>query len=131
MSMKSLEELERAFERGMQAWEQDVVLPKAHQMRQKIIREVKRETPVDTGNLRRRWSGRTKARKGDITITVSNDAEYAAAVNDGHRIVAGGKTVGKKDGHHMLEKGIAAYKNQYLQEDLADMADRLGKAMRG
>ena len=129
--MKSLEELERAFDRGMRAWEQEIVLPKAHQMRQKVIREVKRETPVDTGNLRRRWSGRTKPGRGDIKIIISNDADYAAAVNDGHRIVSHGRTVGKKDGRHMLEKGIAAYKNQYLQEDLEEMAERLGKAMRG
>lgn len=129
--MKSLEELEKVFDRGMQAWEQEIVLPKARQMGQKVVREVKRETPHITGNLRRRWSSSAQAGAGDVTITISNDADYAAAVNDGHRIVSHGKTVGKKDGRHMLEKGIAAYKNQYLQEDLADMAERLGKVMRG
>lgn len=31
----------------------------------------------------------------------------------------------------MLERGIAAYQNTYLKDDLQDMVDDLGKRMRG
>ena len=53
--MKSLEDLERAFERGLNAWESGIVGQQANRMGSKVVREIKRKTPVDTGNLRRRW----------------------------------------------------------------------------
>ena len=57
MSMKSLVDLERAFDKGLNVWEQDIVVSHAEQMAQKVVREVKRETKVLTGNLRSRWDG--------------------------------------------------------------------------
>ncbi|MCX4273958.1 MAG: HK97 gp10 family phage protein [Acetatifactor sp.] len=131
MSMKSLEDLERAFDRGLNAWEQEIVAEHAEKMGQKIVREVKRETKVVTGNLRRRWDSRAEKRSDGADIILENDAEYAAPVNDGHRIVRGGKTVGMVEGRHMLEKGIANYQNVYLKDDLQGMVDELGKRMRG
>ncbi len=131
MSMKSLEDLERAFDRGLNAWESEIVARHAEKMGQKIVREVKRETKVVTGNLRRRWDSRVEKRSGGADIILENDAEYAAPVNDGHRIVRGGKTVGMAAGRHMLEKGIANYQNVYLKDDLQGMVDDLGKKMGG
>lgn len=131
MSMKSLEDLERAFDQGLNAWEQEIVAEHAEKMGQKIVREVKRETKVVTGNLRRRWDSRAEKRSDGADIILENDAEYAAPVNDGHRIVRGGKTVGMVEGRHMLEKGIANYQNVYLKDDLQGMVDELGKRMRG
>ena len=87
MSMKSLEDLERAFDRGLNAWESGIVVEHAEKMGKKIVREVKRETKVVTGNLRRRWDERVEARSNGADIIVENDAEYAAPVNDGHRVV--------------------------------------------
>lgn len=46
--MRSLEDLERAFERGLNAWESGKVLTVAGRMGQKCVREVKRKTPVIT-----------------------------------------------------------------------------------
>ncbi len=131
MSMKSLEDLERAFDRGLNAWESGIVVEHAEKMGKKIVREVKRETKVVTGNLRRRWDERVEARSNGADIIVENDAEYAAPVNDGHRVVRGGRTVGFVEGRHMLEKGIANYQNVYLKDDLQEMVDDLGKKMRG
>lgn len=131
MNMKSLEDLERAFDRGLNAWESGNVLKQANRMGQKVVRCIKRKTPVDTGNLRRRWTSDAEKQGNDIVITVSNDADYAAPVNDGHRIVSHGKTVGKQDGHHMLEKGIDEYKNTYLSEDLDTMVEALNQKMKG
>lgn len=132
MSMKSLEDLERAFDRGLSVWETEIVRKKAAQMGMKCVREVKRKTPVITGNLRRRWTSRVEAQKNDTRIILENDAEYAAPVNDGHRIVNGaGETVGYKEGRHMLEKGIAAYKDHYMADDLEDMITQLREGMKG
>lgn len=131
MSMKSLEDLERAFERGLNAWESEIVARHAEKMGQKAVREVKRETKVVTGNLRRRWDSRVEKKDGGVDIIIENDAEYAEPVNNGHRVVRGGKTVGYAEGRHMLEKGIAAYKNVYMKDDLQGMVDDLGKKMRG
>lgn len=131
MSMKSLEDLESAFERGLNAWEKDIVVSQAEKMGSKIVREVKRETQVISGNLRRRWDSRAEKRSDGADIMITNDADYAAPVNNGHRIVSHGKTVGYKEGRHMLETGIANYQNTYLKDDLQNMADELGKKMRG
>lgn len=131
MSMRSLEDLERAFDRGLNAWESGIVAEHAEKMGKKIVREVKRETKVVTGNLRRRWDSRVEARSDGADIIIENDAEYAEPVNNGHRVVRGGRTVGYAEGRHMLEKGIAAYQNVYLKDDLQGMVDDLGKKMRG
>ena len=131
MSMRSLEDLERAFDRGLDAWESGIVAEHAEKMGKKIVREVKRETKVVTGNLRRRWDSRVEARSDGADIIIENDAEYAEPVNNGHRVVRGGRTVGYAEGRHMLEKGIAAYQNVYLKDDLQGMVDDLGKKMRG
>lgn len=131
MSMKSLEDLERAFERGLNAWEQDIVAKHAEKMGNKIVREVKRNTPIISGNLRRRWDSRAEKRSDGADIYITNDADYAAPVNNGHRIVVHGKNVGYKEGHHMLETGLASYQDNYMKDDLMDMVNELGKRMRG
>lgn len=131
MSMKSLEDLERTFDRGLAGWESRIALEHAEKMGAKCIREIKRKTPLKTGNLRRRWCSHAAKGKKDVTIHLTNDADYAPHVNDGHRKVRGGKTVGYVEGHHMLEKGVASYKDHYLQDDLQGMVDDLRKAMKG
>ena len=129
--MKSLEDLEKALDRGLEAWESDIALKDARKMGQKCVREIKRETPIDTGNLRRRWDSRAEQGGTDIQIHLENDAEYAPYVNDGHRIVRGEKTVGYAEGWHMLEKGVASYTDNYLHDDLQGMVDDIGRAMKG
>lgn len=103
MSMKSLEDLERAFDRGLAGWQGKIVLEHAEKTGKKCVREIKRKTPWKTGNLRRRWYSHAEKGKDDIKIHLDNDADYAAYVNDGHRKVQGGKTVGYVEGHHMLD----------------------------
>lgn len=127
--MKSLEDLEDMLERGMLVWENEIVQACENRMGQKIIREVKRITPVETGNLRRRWFCRVDKEKGQLVIWICNDAEYAAAINNGHRIVRAKKTVGYKKGRYMLEKGISTYQMNYLRQDLENMLTKLGKAI--
>lgn len=127
--MKTLEDLEDAFESGFMAWEEEIVKKRAAIMGMKIIREIKRLTPHITGNLKRRWFFQVEM-DGEVVIWISNDAEYAAPVNDGHRIVRGGRTVGKTTGRHMLEKGIQTYQDTYMQEDVEAMLNDLKGAMK-
>ncbi len=131
MSMKSLADLERIFERGLNAWESSIAEKQAARMGQKCVREVKRLTKVKTGNLRRKWRSEVKKQNDDLQIMIENDADYAPYVNNGHRIVTGGRTTGFKEGYHMLEKGIAAYQDTYMEDDLQEMAEELQKAMKG
>lgn len=128
--MNSIEDMEKAFERGLKAWENTIALKHAKKMGQKIVREVKSLTPVDTGNLRRRWDSKAEVSRDDILIHVQNDAEYAAWVNNGHRIVRNGKTIGKAPAVHMLEKGISNYEKTYMQDDMEAMFEALKGAMR-
>ena len=130
--MKSLEDLERAFDRGLNAWETEIVIGQARKMGVKAVREIKRKTPHITGNLRRNWKSDAQKDGRDVVVTIQNPVEYAAYVNDGHRIVSrSGKTIGQKEGKHMLEKGITAYKDTYLQDDLNAMIEALNRKMGG
>lgn len=62
-----------------------------------------RATPVDTGQLRRGWQlGRVQKKGAVYEITVFNNVEYAPFVENGHRIVVRGVTVGYKEGVYML-----------------------------
>lgn len=61
------------------------------------------------GTLRRGWKlDGTKRVAGGWRSGYSNSVEYAPYVNDGHRIVRDGKTVGWVPGRHMLEIGTRA-----------------------
>lgn len=127
--MRSLRDLEMLFRTGMTSWQKTIVLRHARIMGLKLVREAKKRTPVDTGNLRRHWFFRVEG-SGDIRIWVLNDAEYAAYVNNGHRIVRGGRTVGFVQGAHMLKKAIDAYKEGHMKQDVEDMLEDLRRAMR-
>lgn len=128
--MRTLEDLERAFERGLRTFEQQIVERNAQRMGEKIVREVKRNTKVVTGNLRRRWFAKIEHRGKDTVIYVYNDAEYAEPVNNGHRIVKGGQTVGYADGKFMLERGIETYQTNDMQRDMERLLRDLREAMR-
>lgn len=128
--MRSLEDLERVFSRGLKAWEKDIMVRESKKIGQKAIREIKKLTPVDTGNLRRRWFCRVRPGSREIIIWLANDADYAAMVNNGHRIARAKKTAAWKDGHYMLEKGVNAYKVNYLKQDIDNMYQKLKEAMK-
>ena len=128
--MRTLEELDAVLQSGLRAWESGIVERHAARMGQKIVREVKRGTNVVSVNLRRRWFSHVEKRSQDTNIIISNDADYAPYVNNGHRIVRGGRTVGMAAGKHMLENGIMLYRENYLADDVRTMLDELKGALR-
>ena len=60
------------------------------------------------GFMRKSWRALPAQKsKGGATKVMVNTAEYASWVNDGHRLVQGGKMKGWVKGQFMLEKSIA------------------------
>ncbi len=58
----------------------------AKELAARLIREVKKRTPTDTGNLRRNWQVTDVTKDGfTYTIMVINQTEYAIYVEYGHR----------------------------------------------
>ena len=67
---------------------------------------VKNITPIDTGHMRKSWrkSPTVQSSKG-VSTSITNNADYAMYVNDGHRIVnKKGETVGFIKGRYLIEK---------------------------
>jgi hypothetical protein len=83
----------------------------AHQVQMKVasrvaqlaIRKVKKMTPVDTGDLRNNWKFYVVKKGNTFFIHVYNQLEYASFVENGHRIVVAGQTVGWVEGKFMLK----------------------------
>lgn len=74
-------------------------------------------TPVDTGNLRNSWKMRLV---GLNRAEVSNNAEYAAHVEYGHRVKIHGKWTGKVvKGKRMLHKAFDETKDNFTEDAVA------------
>lgn len=74
-------------------------------------------TPVDTGNLRNSWKMRLV---GLNRAEVSNNAEYAAHVEYGHRVKIHGKWTGKVvKGKRMLHKAFDETKDNFTDDAMA------------
>lgn len=70
---------------------------------QTVERKLKAPDGHTGGQLRRNWQIGRVQKKGSIyEIEVFNNTEYAPFVENGHRVVVHGKTVGFKDGVFML-----------------------------
>lgn len=126
--MKSFEDLEKAFEKGLDAWQKRIFIQEAKKIGYNAAGQVKALTPVDTGTLRRRWTVRVDSGSGAVIIWIVNNTHYGPAVNYGYRIVRGKKTVGKKKGVYMLENGLYQYKRNLLQSDIHAMLSELRRS---
>ena len=71
------------------------------------IRKVKKMTPVDTGDLRQNWKHDVIKRGDNYTIIIYNQLEYSSFVENGHRLVVAGQTVGWVEGKFMLKLTMA------------------------
>ena len=82
----------------------DIYLKVAKRIAQLAIRKVKKMTPVgETGDLRNNWKFQILKSSKRLKIIVYNQVEYASFVENGHRIVRGGNTVGWVEGRFMLK----------------------------
>lgn len=75
-----LQNLKRAAD-GMDEFLRDFLKTEAL----KVLRDIKKRTPVDTGNLRNRWELSDVYGSGtDIYIIIFNPSEYTSFVEEGH-----------------------------------------------
>lgn len=85
----------------------------------KLLREVKKNTPVDTGYLRRSWDIEQKSNY----IEIGTNLKYAPHVEFGHR-TRGGK--GFVEGRYMLTKSVEKVEKS-LNDELEIMIENLFK----
>lgn len=56
------------------------------EMAMRSLREVKKRTPVDSGELRRNWKvGNVERQGGSLVVEIYNNTEHASFVEYGHR----------------------------------------------
>lgn len=104
------------------------MMPAMQESAQYLNDEIKERTPVDTGDLHRRWHvvGPQKFHRR-LLVEVVNDLEYASFVENGHRQTPGryipalGKRLKAKwvEGAFMARDGTAAVEevvNEHLQQ---------------
>ena len=86
----------------------------------RLIRDVKLKTPVDTGVLRRSWHVKMPQK---LTRVIYNNCRYVSHVEYGHR-TRGGKSF--VDGVYMLEKSVKEIETE-LDKEFSIMIDNLFK----
>ena len=84
------------------------------QVAEETIREVKEQTPVDTGQLRMGWH---RENGGNFKQVIYNNVEYVNHIEYGHRVVYFGKETGKVvPGVFMLKKTIEKLEHVFKNE---------------
>lgn len=83
----------------------------AGQMAGELLRVTKRNTPVDTGHLRRMWMmGPIDKTLNGIEVSVYNATNYVFHVEYGHRVIAGGKYVGYIPGQFFFARSNSQFR---------------------
>ncbi|ABN53684.1 MAG TPA: HK97 gp10 family phage protein [Hungateiclostridium thermocellum] len=82
------------------------------------LADAKRNTPVDTGFMRRSWHVMpTKKTSQGVEKELINSADYSSFVNYGHRVVnKKGETVGWVKGQFILEKAVNTVEKALAKE---------------
>jgi predicted AAA+ superfamily ATPase len=96
----------------------------AKKFMQKQINDVKKQvvkdTPEDTGNLKKHWKTSTKGKKNAsanfIESKITNDAPHSHLVESGHMIANQYGEYGFYPGVHMLEKAITKKEAEFDSE---------------
>lgn len=100
----------KAFAKRMQGAKQACdreIRSMLYSMANEILSKTKQKTPFKTHHLERNWFlGRVYRQSGGYVIEIVNNVHYASFVEEGHRIVSRGRTVGWKEEVHMLKLSI-------------------------
>lgn len=80
-----LQELSKRLENA-QRQEDRLIRELAKELAARFLRKAKKRTPVDTGNLRRKWNiGEIRDTGNGYEVEIINPTEYASYVEYGHR----------------------------------------------
>lgn len=97
---RELQEFAKKIERmGQQENIDRLYMECAGELAQRLLRELRLNSPVKTGELRRNWQVKDIVKNGNTySITVENPTPYASYVNYGHRQTPGRyvKAIGKR-----------------------------------
>ena len=97
------------------------------EMAYRAERRIKMRTPVDTGDLRRRWVVGQVTKIGDYySVEISNNLHYASYVENGHR--TGKELTGWVEGRFMAKismKEIERHLPEYLQRKQTEMIEKI------
>ncbi|MFJ2042242.1 HK97 gp10 family phage protein [Paenibacillus taichungensis] len=109
--------------RVIERWIRDLLLELAYRAESKI----KRKTPVDTGDLRRRWTVGNVERRGDAyVVEITNNLEYASFVEYGHR--TGKDLTGWAEGRFMATismKEIERMLPGYIEKKQVELLEKI------
>lgn len=73
----------------------------------RTLAATKKRTPADTGHLRRNWMiGQVVQHGSMFEVEIFNNVHYAPFVENGHRVVINGQTVGWCEGVFMLRLSV-------------------------
>lgn len=88
----------REFKEKLESFDEDALMKEiAGELAARLLRKVKKRTPVDTGELRRNWQvGNIHMFGKYCVVEVYNATEYAEWVEFGHRRVIKVKSTGEK-----------------------------------
>lgn len=88
----------REFKEKLESFDEDALMKEiAGELAARLLRKVKKRTPVDTGELRRNWQvGNIHIFGKYCVVEVYNATEYAEWVEFGHRRVIKVKGTGEK-----------------------------------
>lgn len=97
------------------------------EMAYRADRKIKMRTPVDTGDLRRRWVVGEVKKVGDTyMIEISNNLDYASYVENGHR--TGKDLTGWVEGRFMAKISMKEIERQlpaYLQRKQVELIEKI------
>jgi hypothetical protein len=92
------------------------------------LADVKKNTPDRTGFMRKSWRSApaVKRKGGGVSKAIVNSADYSSFVNNGHRIVKNGATVGWVKGRFMLEHAVKVVEKE-LSKSFKSEVERVNK----
>lgn len=97
-------------------WAKEQISKSTKRIGEQALKQFKANTPVATGTLRRSWTASGAGyTAGSWSVTLTNNAEYASYVEDGHRQTPGRyvPAIGKKlkaswvPGQHFMKNSVA------------------------
>lgn len=71
---------------------------------QQHLRTIIKNTPVDSGALRRSWNVEIRENPQGYLVTINTDLKYALYVESGHRIMRNGEQVGFVRGQFFIKR---------------------------
>lgn len=104
----------------------------AQKERRRMISAAKRKVKKLTGNYLKGFKSGKKVYQwidADYTVRVYNDAPHAHLIENGHRLILGGKFIKWVPGKHVMEDAHQQFESEYAEDVEDDLADFICKEL--